>query len=112
MIARECRRTIGDQTSVEWHYYICSLPRQRAEELGRIARSHWGVENGLHWALDVGFREDESRVRMGNAAENLSRLRRWALNLLKQEKTAKTGIHAKRLRCGWDGDYLLKVLGA
>lgn len=111
VIARECTRVVGDRTSVEWHFCISSLPRTRAEELARICRSHWGVENGLHWSLDVGFGEDASRVRTGHAAENCSRLRRIGLNLLKREKTCKVGIKGKRLRCGWDHDYLLTVLG-
>ena len=64
----------------------------------------------LHWSLDVTFREDDSRVRMGYASENLSTIRRIALNLLKQEKTLKGGIETKRLKAGWDHDYLLRVL--
>lgn len=73
-------------------------------------RNHWCVENELHWSLDVCFGEDQSRVRIGNAAENLSRVRRLALTLLKQETTAKVSIKAKRLMAGWDENYLLKVL--
>jgi predicted transposase YbfD/YdcC len=73
-------------------------------------RDHWGVENGLHWSLDVSFGEDACRVRADYAAENFSRLKRIALNLLKQEKTAKVGIKAKRLMAGWDEKYLFKVL--
>jgi hypothetical protein len=65
----------------------------------------------LHWVMDVAFREDESRVRIGYAAENFSRLRQMALNLLKQEKTAKVGVKIKRNKAGWDLNYLLKVLG-
>jgi hypothetical protein len=68
------------------------------------------IENKLHWTLDVSFREDESRLRKGNGAENFSGLRRIALNLLKKEKTEKTGIEVKRRRAGWDNDYLMKVL--
>jgi predicted transposase YbfD/YdcC len=68
------------------------------------------VENQLHWSLDVSFNEDASRIRNGYAAENFSRLRRMALNLLKRETTEKVGIRAKRLRAGWDENYLLKVL--
>lgn len=72
---------------------------------------HWAVENSLHWVLDVGFREDESRVREGHGAENLSTLRRIALNLLKQDTTTKLGIKNKRLAAGWDEAYLLRLLG-
>ena len=75
-------------------------------------RSHWGIENGLHWCLDIAFREDDSRVRKGHGAQNLAILRHIALNLLKQERTAKCGIKAKRLKAGWDNAYLLKVLAA
>ncbi len=78
----------------------------------RAVRKHWNVEINLHWSLDVSFREDLSRVRIGHAAENLSIIRRVALNLLKQEKTSKVGITARRKRAGWDNKYLLKVLMA
>jgi len=73
-------------------------------------RGHWGVENQMHWCLDMSFREDESRIRSGHAAENFSRLRRLAINLLKAETSIKAGLAGKRLTCGWDHDYLLKVL--
>jgi len=102
-------RRIGDTTSVETRYYLSSLPGHAAQVLDAV-RSHWGVENGLHWCLDIAFREDESRVRKGEGAQNFAVLRHMALNLLKQEKTAKVGIKAKRLKAGWDEAYLLKVL--
>ncbi len=73
-------------------------------------RSHWRVENSLHGSLDVSFAEDKSRVRQGHAAEIFSPLRRIALSLLKQESTRKVGIKNRRLRAGWDNDYLLRVL--
>lgn len=110
MVERE--RTIGEQTSVTRHYYITSLHTRKASEAARACRAHWGVENGLHWTLDVGFNEDQCRVREGYAAENLARLRRIALNLLKSETTVKAGIKAKSKNAGWSHDYLLKVLGS
>jgi predicted transposase YbfD/YdcC len=73
-------------------------------------RSHWGIENCLHWVLDVAFREDESRVRQGEAPENLAVLRHIDLNLLRQETSSRVGIHAKRLKAGWDTQYLQRVL--
>jgi predicted transposase YbfD/YdcC len=76
----------------------------------QAVRKHWNVEINLHWTLDVSFKEDLSRVRIGNAAENLTIIRRVALNLLKQEKTSKVGVTARRKRAGWDNKYLLKVL--
>jgi len=89
-----------------------ALRDQDMKKFRHAARKHWNVENNLHWSLDVSFREDLSRVRIGNAAENLSVIRRIALNLLKQEKTSKVGIAARRKRAGWDNQYLLKVLMA
>jgi len=106
----ECQRTVKEQTSQEYHYYITSLPANEPEKLLECIRGHWGIENKLHWSLDISFREDERRIRHGNAAENFSRLSRIALNLLKAETTCKAGIKSKRLLCGWDHDYLLNVL--
>ena len=105
----ESQRTIRGESSVERRYYICSA-RLSAQELLQFSRSHWGIENKLHWVLDMAFREDECRVRQGYGAENLARLRHIALNLLKQDKTAKVGIKNKRLKAGWDMDYLMHLL--
>lgn len=103
-------RRIGTTSSLETRYYISSLENDAKLAL-RAAREHWGIENGLHWVLDIAFREDESRVRKDHAPANLAVIRHIALNLLKQEQTAKTGIKTKRLKSAWDEDYLLKVLG-
>jgi len=92
----------------ETRYYLTSLTD--AGVFGRAVRAHWGIENGLHWVLDIAFREDESRARIGASAENLVVLRHIALNLLKQERSAKVGIKNKRLKAGWDEGYLLKIL--
>jgi predicted transposase YbfD/YdcC len=102
-------RRIGTESSTEVRYFISSLNGSAKQTLGAV-RQHWGVENGLHWKLDIAFREDECRVRQENAAENFVVLRHVALNLLNQEKTAKVGTHAKRLKAGWDERYLLKIL--
>jgi hypothetical protein len=100
----------GGPASVERRYFITSRPGTDAAALLAAVRGHWAVENKLHWQLDVSFREDECRVRTGHAAENLSRLRRLALNLLKRDTSAKIGVHGKRLKAGWDEHYLLGLL--
>lgn len=106
----EAMREVDGKTSVERRYYLSSLP-VNIELFARAVRSHWGVENKLHWVMDVCFREDQSRARAGYAAENLATLRRLALNLLKREKTKKRGIRGKQLNAGWDHAYLLRLLG-
>ena len=105
----ESERDICGQVSSQTRYYISSLSGD-AERLLEAVRGHWGVENSVHWVLDVSFGEDASRVRKGNAAEVFAVLRRMALNMLKRENTLKVGIAAKRKKAGWDTQYLLKVL--
>jgi len=91
-------------------YYISSLLSD-AKEMQRIIRSHWGIENKLHWVLDVAFSEDASRKRVGNASQNFSVLSKIALNLLKNETTERQGIKGKRLKAAYDQNYLIKILG-
>jgi predicted transposase YbfD/YdcC len=110
VLAVESRRTLGNKVTVERRYFISSLDGQDAQRLAEAVRGHWGVENPLHWVLDVNFNEDQSRVRKGHAAENLSRLRRIALNMLQRETSGKRSIRLKRLKAGWDHDYLLQIL--
>lgn len=105
----ESERHVNGTVSLERRYYMTSLESQ-VVPFAQAVREHWGIENGQHWVLDIAFREDEQRIRIDNAAENAAILRRMALNLLKQEKTIKLGIKSKRKLCGWNNDYLLKVL--
>lgn len=109
VIRIKSERHIGQTVSHQYRYFISSLPND-AEHLLQVKRSHWAIENGLHWVLDVAFREDDSRVRKGNGARNLAIFRHMAVNLLKNEKTAKGGIHNKRLQTAWNEHYLVKVL--
>lgn len=104
-------RTVRGKTTTDRRYYISSLKSGSAEEALNATRQHWGIENSIHWTLDIAFREDESRIRAGHAQENFTLLRKIALNLLKHETTHKVGIKGKRLKAGWDERYMLKVLG-
>lgn len=103
------KRAVGEKEEVENRYYISSLPGN-ARQLLEATRTHWEIENCVHWVLDIAFDEDNSRVRQGNAPQNLAVVRHLALNLLKMEQTSKGGVKARRKRAGWDEDYLLKVL--
>lgn len=104
-------RIIAGKQTKKIRYYISSLSSD-PKQLLHVVRRHWAIENELHWVLDVALKEDHSRVRKEQAPENLAVLRHIALNLLKQEKTAKGGIHAKQLQAAWKEDYLLKILSA
>lgn len=95
--------------TVEERYYISSL-QGNATLINRAVRKHWYVENKLHWVLDVVFKEDYCRVRTGNGAENLTTIRKIALNTIKRDNTVKTSIKNKRKMCGWDDNYALNIL--
>jgi predicted transposase YbfD/YdcC len=105
----ESERRIGGERTTERRTFLSGLDGGAAQFLATV-RGHWGIENQLHWVLDLAFREDESRVRIGHAAENLAVLRHVALNLVRQERTAKVGVATKRLMAGWDDAYLLQIL--
>lgn len=107
----ESERRIKDKITVEQRYYLMSIPSD-ARVLAESVRSHWSIENQLHWVLDVGFGEDNLRGCVGYSAENLAVIRHLALNLLTHESTAKGGIHAKRLKAGWDNNYLSLILNS
>ena len=107
MVESEC--TCKGETARDFRFYISSR-EMSAEFLAKAVRGHWGIENSLHWVLDMSFREDQSRIRAGNAAENFSIIRRLALNLIKQEKSLKRGVKGKRLLAGWDDNYFLKII--
>lgn len=102
--------TQGGRTTSEQRYYIGSLPCD-AQRMARSIRSHWSVENNLHWVLDVVFREDDSRIRKGHAAENMAMLRRFTLSILKQDQS-KCSLKIKRKKAGWDNEFLLQMLAA
>jgi predicted transposase YbfD/YdcC len=105
----ESTRRVGTQVSTEARHYLSSLPAD-AKALSAAIRSHWGIENRLHWVLDVAFREDDCRVRVGHAPENLAIVRHFALNLLRQEPSRRASVATKRLCAALDDSYLRSVL--
>lgn len=104
----ERKRIVGDKETFERSYYITSL--ESIELFSNAVRQHWGIENKLHWVLDVSFNEDKCRARKDNSAENLAVLRHLALNLLRQEKTLKKSLNIKKVKCALDKKYLEKVI--
>lgn len=112
LVLIESERTVGGKTSTEQRFYIASAAKRAAATALRNIRAHWGIENGLHWVLDVAFREDDCRVRANHAAENFAVMRRIAVNLLKAVQGTKVGVKNRRLRAGWDHDFMLRVLAS
>jgi predicted transposase YbfD/YdcC len=108
----EITRTVNHEVIRSTRYFLTSLEYHQIDDFMRAVRQHWHIEINLHWSLDVSFREDLNRVRIGHAPENLAIVRRIALNLLKQEKTNKRGISCRRKVAGWSNQYLLRVLRA
>jgi len=105
-------RQVGTaEATCETRFYLSSLP-PKVKQFARAVRGHWGIENGLHWILDVSFREDDSRLRKDHGPENFALVRRLAASLLKNETTATSGVASKRKEAGWDNGYLLQVLAA
>ena len=107
MVGRE--RYVNGKTSTETSYYVTSLGSD-ATCVSRAVRGHWGIENSLHWVLDIAFREDESRIRKDHAPANFAIIRHMALNLLRKETSLRRSIKTKRLKAGWDTDYLARIL--
>ena len=107
----ESTRHIGENITTEHRYYITSLSMD-AVRFSEAVRTHWSIENQLHWSLDVSFNEDQCRVRKDNAPENFSIIRHMALSMLKREKSSKVGLNVKRNKAGWDNRYLIKILEA
>lgn len=105
----ESERRVNGKVSRERRYYLSSLG-QDAQVMNAAIRTHWAIENGLHWVLDVSFAEDNCRIRKDHAPQNMSLLRQIALNLLGQDNSTKVGIKAKRKKAGWDNAYLVKIL--
>ncbi len=113
LVMVEATRHIGGQDEVEQRYYISSLPGASdadAKRLNHVIRTHWEIENRVHWVLAVAMAEDSNRTRKGESAQNLALIRKLALNLLRRETSVKTGFAAKQKRAGWDRNYLLKIL--
>ncbi|MFZ0258263.1 MAG: ISAs1 family transposase, partial [Gammaproteobacteria bacterium] len=106
VVERECWE--GTSRSIEQRHFICSIAAD-VQVFAQAVRGHWGIENGLHWRLDVVFREDESRIRKGHAPANMTAIRHLCLNLLRQEASTLS-IKKKRLKAAWNDSFRYKVL--
>lgn len=110
MVMCRATRTLKGETSVEDRYFITSAKDNDVATVAQSIRSHWGIENSLHWVLDVAFNEDQSRIRIGHAAQNMNIIRKIALNTIKKNKTSKRGVKGKRKQAAWDNSYLEELL--
>lgn len=110
IVAVTAQRECKDRTTEETRYFISSLDATDPARTGNIIRSHWAVENNLHWVLDCAFDEDSNRTRTGNSAANMAVIRHIALNLIKADTSSKIGIKNRRLKAGWDNHYLERLL--
>ncbi len=108
---RTVTNTGETHTATESRYYICSLQEPSAKRMQQAVRQHWGVENGLHWTIDMDFREDDSRIRTGHAPANMAVLRHIALNLIRGDKTRRIGVKNSRMKAAWSMTYLELLLG-
>ncbi len=109
LVIRRCVDHATGKSSDEARYFLSSLPA-KVKRLAGAVRQHWGIENGLHWVLDVAFNEDRMRQRDRNGIENLALLNRLAVSVLRRDKTIKAGVKCKRKAAGWHDDYLLHLL--
>ena len=107
----ESQREMNGKVSIEQRYYILSLESD-VQRFAAAVRSHWSIENQLHWILDVGFAEDTAQSCSGHSAENLAVIRHISINLLSRDKESKVGIKTRRLQAGWDDNYLKTVLSS
>ena len=110
MVMCRATRTVKGESSVEDRYFITSAKHDDVGKIAESIRAHWGIENSLHWVLDVAFNEDQCRIRIGYAAENMATIRKIALNIVKNSKSKKGGVKAKRLQAAWDNSYLEELL--
>jgi len=108
MVERHRKESKESEFTTERHFYITSLEADAGKLAGMI-RQHWGVENSLHWVLDVTYKEDQCRARKGHAASNLSTLRKWTLNIF-ERTPGKASIRTKQKKAAWSHSYLLKLL--
>jgi len=110
MVMCRATRTVKCESSVEDRYFITSAKDNDAVTIAESIRAHWSIENSLHWTLDVAFNEDQARIRIGYAAENMATIRKIALNTVKKNKTSKRGVKGKRKQAAWDNSYLEELL--